>query len=376
MSVKPLAVMLDITSIPYGRGVSRYTANLARALFERNDIELHLFGTSARQRDVLEQWCMDLGNTKRARLWSLPQSVLHGMWNTAGFPTPWMGLSQIEVYHAWDWQLAPITKEVPQVVTIHDLAYKLFPETAHPTVVAHYDRLLKTLEENSGIQVIAVSQATKNDLVNLTSIDPERIHVVYEALPEEARYVPSAKEVKTTIRRHGLTKPFLMWVGTAEPRKNLQRIIAAWEKVKDEFDLVLAGGEGWEKVGAQPGLHHLGYVDATTLACLYREAHALVYASLYEGFGLPILEAYFHGCPVITSRISSLPEVAGKPAILVDPYNETEIAEAFVALEDRKSSARKRRKDDMYKVLESFSWEEAAARTRAVYALVAQQGMV
>lgn len=376
MSGNKLGVMLDITSIPYGRGVSRYTANLARALFARDDVELHLFGTSARQRDVLVNWCKDLGNMQRARIWSLPQSALHGMWNTAGFPTPWMGLKGVEVFHAWDWQLAPVTKEVPQVVTIHDLAYKLFPETAHPTVVAHYDRLLKTLEENPAIQIIAVSQATKNDLINLTSLAPQRIHVVYEALPEEARYVPSTKEIKTTLRRHGLTRPYLLWVGTAEPRKNLHRIVAAWEKVKDDFDLVLAGGEGWESVREQTGLHRLGYVDATTLACLYREAHALVYASLYEGFGLPILEAYFHGCPVITSRISSLPEVAGEPAILVDPYNETELAEAFVALEDRKSSARQRRQQDMQRVLDSFSWEEAAARTRGVYGLVSQQGVI
>src|SRR5690606_13611531 len=115
-----------------------------------------------------------------------------------------------------------------------------------------------------------------------------------------------------------------------------------------------------------------GYVSTAQLACLYRLAHALVFISLSEGFGLPILEAYFHGCPVITSRVSSMPEIGGKPGLYVDPYDVEGTAETILALEPKDSRARRQREKDMLEVLESFSWERAAKETMNVYQLTAE----
>ncbi len=162
-------------------------------------------------------------------------------------------------------------------------------------------------------------------------------------------------------------------MGTTEPRKNLGRIIDAWKKINDRFDLVIAGAAGWDKLEQVAGIHYLGYVTSTDLAALYRSAHALVFASLYEGFGLPILEAYFHRCPVVTSNVSSMAEIAGPPAILVDPYNVEMIAEACLAIESPETAARKRRIKDMQAVLEKFSWQRAAEETARVYRLAARE---
>lgn len=286
-----LSVMLDVSAVPYGRGVSRYTSNLAAALSNRLELDLTLFGYSARQYGVLKQWSNEFGSQVQKRIWKFPPSLLEKLWVTTGVPSPVRG---VDVYHAWESQL-PATGKVPFVVTIHDLAHMIFPKVAHPKVVQRYQHLLWRLKKDERAQVIAVSHATKQDILNLTDLTPERIHVVHEALPQEARIVPSEEELITTRRQLELRKPFLLFVGTTEPRKNLKNIIAAWKKVRKEFDLVIAGARGWDDFKLEEGMHVLGYVSPTELACLYRLASALVFVSLYEGFGLPVLEAYFHG---------------------------------------------------------------------------------
>jgi glycosyltransferase involved in cell wall biosynthesis len=367
---KPLSLMIDVSSIPYQRGVSRYTANLSLALAQNPDVQLTVFGTSHRQFTFLKQWAETLPAAVEKRIWPLPPSALHTGWQIAQQPLPWLG-KKIDVFHAWDWQLVPVGK-VPQVVTIHDLAYKLFPRTAHPVIAAAYDRLLQTLEDNPEILIIAVSESTKHDIVNLTHIAPDRIQVVYEALPMEAEYTPSPAEIQETLHKYQLTRPFLLSVGTTEPRKNLPRIIEAWRSLRDKFDLVVAGAAGWDQLDHDAGIHHLGFVAPRDLAGLYREAHALVFASLYEGFGLPILEAYYHHCPVVTSRVSAMAEIAGSPAVLVDPYDSAAIAEACLAIEEKNTQARHRRELDMDRVLSNYSWDKVARECLPLYRKAAQ----
>lgn len=361
-----IAITLDVSSIPYGRGVSRYTSNLVRALSLRPDVSLGIFGYSRAHFDQLQAWSEELPSFVRKKIWKVPPTWLHASWRLLSLPPlSWID-PQAQVFHAWDWQLAPLGS-IPQVVTIHDLAYKLFPDTAHSAVVRQYDQLLQTLENHPKIPVIAVSQATKNDIVNLTNIDPQRVHVVYEALPEEAKIIPSEEERSAVLVQAKLHKPFLLTVGTTEPRKNLQRVIEAWKKISDRYDLVIAGAQGWDNLEKHPGIHYLGYVSPVTLASLYRSAHALVFVSLYEGFGLPILEAYFQHCPVVTANVSSMSEIADKPGILVDPYDVDMIAEACLAVEPPDSAARKKRIKDMQTVLNRFTWEATAEQTVQVY---------
>lgn len=356
-----LSVTIDVSAVPYGRGVSRYTSNLVAHLAHLPGLELQAVGYSRGLYRPLQQWLHTLPDSVSTKAWPLSPAFVEQLWRTIRRPSPVS--AKTAVFHAWEWQLPPLT--IPQVVTIHDLAYQLFPETAHPTVVKHFDRLLKQIEKNPLIHVIAVSQTTRDDVLRLTGIEAHRVHVVYEALPQESQIVPSEAVLQATAAE--FPRPFLLFVGTTEPRKNLQQLIAAWKTIRRDFDLVIAGSVGWDEFTVQPGMHVLGYVPDEKLAALYRLAQALMYPSLYEGFGLPILEAYFHGCPVITSNRSSMAEIAGKPAILVNPEDPDAIAEATLTLESRDSRARRQRQKDMQRVLTEFSWEKAAQQTFAVY---------
>lgn len=359
-------VTLDVSSVPYGRGVSRYTSNLATALATLPEVKLHLWAASWQQFPELQSWLAQFGSRVSSRNVKIPPKLLNIGWQYGFPPLSWLGTSK-GVFHAWEWQVPP-SSDRPQVVTIHDLAHMLYPEVAHPEVVSRFTRLL-SLWKNNRWPIIAPSQATKNDILRLTSIEKERIHVIHEALPAEAEYVPSEDERKSVLDQLSLVKPFLLIVGTREPRKNMKRMVEAWLTMRDEFDCVIVGAAGWDELPAHKGLHILGYMQPNELAALYRSAHGLVFASLYEGFGLPILEAFFHGCPVVTSRVSSLPEVAGDAALYCDPYSVESIVEAIQHLPKRGSKAYQTLAQVMEKQISQFSWEKAARETVKVYRL-------
>jgi glycosyltransferase involved in cell wall biosynthesis len=366
--MKPVRVGIDISPVPFGRGVSRYTSNIITALAARSDIEMSLFGAVGRQWSSLRDWVGSLRGNPAYRALPVPTTLLEKAWQMTQNSGFWYFAPRAEVIHVWEWQTPPVLGK-PWVVTIHDLAHLLFPETAHPEVVRRFEAVLARVEQDPLAHVIAISQSTKNDIVRLTSIDPERITVIYESLPQEARYSPSKKEVSQTLQKFGLKRPYFLFVGTSEPRKNLVRVVAAWQKVSQPngIDLVLAGAKGWENLPQVYGLRELGYVESAELACLYRGATGLVFPSMYEGFGLPVLEAFFHGCPVLTSRVSSLPEVAGSAAILVDPYSDEAVQVGLKKLQTLSSLQKLTLQKKMRAQLGNFSWDTAAEQTLEVY---------
>lgn len=362
---QPLRVVIDVSSVPYGRGVSRYTSNLVHELAARPDIDLTLFGVGWSNWDHLREWTTQF--SAHTKLVKLPPQLWHFLWGKLHFPPLTLLFPQAQVFHLWEWEEPPVGS-IPLVVTIHDLAYRLYPETTHPQVQERLDGVLRMLEQNPSVKIIAVSDSTKADIINLTSIDPSRITVIPEALPEEAKRVPSSTEVQEVIEKLQLPKHYFFAVGTTEPRKNLNRVVQAWkENHPEDEELLIAGARGWDELTDVPGVRLLGYVSDTELAVLYRKAQALVYPSLYEGFGLPVLEAFFHDCLVITSRVSSLPEVSGQAAFLVDPYNEQEITQAMREVRSLSSNDRMRRVELGRRQLSKFDWADAAEKTLEVY---------
>lgn len=359
-----VAVTLDVSSVPYGRGVSRYTSNLARALAARDDVELSLFGVSWNRAGELRRWMAEFGSAVHTKNLQVPPKLLSMGWSF-GIPPLSALVPSNQVFHAWEWQVPPPSDQ-PRVVTIHDLAHMMYPEVAHPEVVKRFDRLLHQWEK-SVWPVIAVSQSTKDDIVRLTSLDPSRITVVTEALPDEAKYKPSKEEQEKVLQQLGLKKPFFLIVGTSEPRKNMNRMIEAWRTVQKDFDCVVVGSAGWDALPQHKGLHILQYLDSATLASLYEQASALLFASLYEGFGLPILEAFYHGCPVVTSRLSSLPEVGGEAALYCDPYSVESIVEAIKQVPAKSGKRYTQLLESMAQQQALFSWEKAAEQTVRVY---------
>lgn len=367
-----MQVGIDISSLVYGRGVSRYTFNITRALLERKT-NLALYGSSWRQFALLQKEVKKLqqfGHPQVA-LQKLPPKMQQLAWRMGLNPIK-NHLPKIDVFHSWDW-LQPPDKNLTLVSTIHDLAILKFPESAHPQILAAHQRSWDVLKKRQAY-IIAVSQATKRDIVTLLNIPESRVKVVYEALPREnmeESTTLSEAEYERIKAQLNLAKPFLLCVGTREPRKNLLKTIKAWKPLANDYDLVIAGEQGWDKTESmqhkEPGLRFLGKVTDKQLAVLYGEADVFVYASLYEGFGLPILEAFYHGTPVVTSNLSSMPEVAGNAAELVDPDQVESIRQGIEKILNENQAAQQKRLQKMIVRLHLFNWQTAANATYKVY---------
>jgi glycosyltransferase involved in cell wall biosynthesis len=369
-------VGIDITSIIYGRGVSRYTANLVKALAKRSDVKLSLYGSSLRQKEKLGQLAKALVQTAthppQIKVQSIPPSFQNVLWNWVGQNKIKKVFPRLEVFHSWDW-LQPPDKNLPLVSTIHDLAILKFPETAHKKILKLHQQSWKVLKEREA-QIIAVSRATKKDIVELLEIPAQRVHVIYEALPVEVAEVSESlteleeERIKVKFK---LDKPYLFFVGTREPRKNLDRLIKAWEPLAKEVQLIIAGETGWDettkKRASNPDLRFLGRVSDNELAVLYSEAEVFVYPSLYEGFGLPILEAFYHGVPVVTAETSGMVEVAGNAAELVDPESIESIRKGIKTILNESADDQRKRLQRMVIRLHLFSWDRVAEETVAVY---------
>ncbi len=362
---------IDITSLLYNRGVSRYTRNLLLALNTLPQMQFTLYGSSLRRKNELLRQIKQLHLRKETHvLQSYPISLLSKLWQS-GFNSLSAKLPAIDVFHAWDWHLPP-DKNLPMVTTIHDLAMLRIPSIAHPAVL-HAHQIAWDRIKRSQTHVIAVSQTTRRDIIELLAIEPERVHLVYEALPQDVVKISQelTEEKQSAIaNKYDLTKPFFLFVGTQEPRKNLTRIIQAWQAFAKDFDLVIVGASGWDNHAsnhfpAEPIF--LGSVNDLELAALYDQARLFLYPSLYEGFGLPILEAFHHGTPVVTSNNSGMAEVAGNAAELVDPLEWESIREGVKVILNEDRSAEKIRDQRMILRLQVFRWEATAQKTLAVY---------
>lgn len=367
-----MKIGFDVTSLIYQRGVSRYTANLIRALGQLSGVELAYYGSSFGQKQLLSRLVdQTLPEPFAESIQSLPVGIVNQLWR--------FGLNQIahqlpgiEIFHGWEWQIPP-DKNIPLIVTIHDLAMLHFPQTAHPKALAAHQRVWRRLAQ-SGAHVIAVSRATRTDVINLLQIPPYRVHLVHEALPSEL-YRRTAKlsesDLIQTKTKLGLAqKPFLLFVGTREPRKNLARLISAWQKFASDYDLVVVGEAGWDNESTaqyqyQP--KYLGRVSDQILSVLYTEASAFVYPSLYEGFGLPILEAFHHWCPVVTSNSSAMVEVAGNAAELVDPESVESIQAGIEHILNESETEQAVRTQRMVIRLQLFDWQNTAEKSLLAY---------
>ncbi len=231
----------------------------------------------------------------------------------------------------------PFRSRTPLIVTVHDLAVLRHPEWFNRWTAA-YSRFAVPRVVRAAAHVIAVSEFTKRELVDLLAVPPDKIRVVPNAVDDA--FTPDGPRAEGD---------YVLAVGTLEPRKNLARIARAVDG-----ELRVAGARGWRGVEPPPNARWLGDVSDAELAALYRGARCLVYASLYEGFGIPVAEALACGCPVVTSEGSAMAEIAGDDATYVDPTD----VESIRAGIERATAAPARR---------IASWTEVAARTRAVY---------
>lgn len=356
-----MKIGIDISQIVYGTGVSDYTKNLVKTLLkiDKTD-EFMLFGGSLRRANELRSYNVGVHGNSVIKIFPVPPTVADYIWNRLHIlPIEWL-IGKLDVFHSSDWTQPP--SKAYKVTTIHDLTPLRFPEISHPKIVAAHKARLKWVKKEVD-KIIAVSEFTKREIVELLDIDPGRIVVIHEAPDSDMKPVGKEK-IEETKKRLGIGGDYLLVVG-ADPRKNIPAIIQAFKQIKrymTRLNLVIVG-KPWEGIPDTGGVKVLGHVKREELASLYFGAQALVYTSLYEGFGLPILEAMRVGCPVVTSNISSMPEVAGDAAVLVDPRVPEEIAKGTEkVLSDRRKWVEKGQK-----WASEFSWEKTAKQTLKVY---------
>jgi glycosyltransferase involved in cell wall biosynthesis len=268
----------------------------------------------------------------------------------------------------------PLYCPVPAVVTVHDLGYRHYPEAHRP-----FDRwyLDWTTRRHTRVarHLIADSEATKQDLVDFYRADPGQISVVYLGRDESLAPVTEPDIIARTKATYNIEGDYLLYLGTLHPRKNLVRLVEAFHRalgsIRDEqLKLVIAGRRGWlyddifatvQRLGLAERVLFPGYVPDEAKPALLSGALAYVFPSLYEGFGLPVLEAMACGVPVLTSNRSSLPEVAGQAALLVDPRRTDEMAAGLVELINN-GELRNQLIERGFRQIQKFSWQKAGAQ--------------
>lgn len=356
-----MKIGIDISQIVYQTGVSRYTAELVRNLLKFDEKNQYsLYAGSLRARPTIKAFVATLPRKTKLVLTPLSPKLAEMAFNKFNLPIDqWLGA--VDVFHASNWTI-PKT-QVPLVTTIHDLTFLKYPQEHLASQVAAHRRQLERAKKRAAA-IIAVSQATKKDLIE-AGIKAEKIHVIYEAAAAIFKPLEDKRKLLLIKAKYQLTKPFILSVGTQEPRKNIKRLIQAYEGLKPKnLELVIVGKFGWgEKTKPVPGVRLLGFVPDEDLVGLYSAAQVFVYPSLYEGFGLPVVEALSCGCPVVTSNVSSLPEIGGPAAVYVDPTSVKGITQGMVAA---MKQAKFLRPAGLLQA-KQFSWEKTARETLKIY---------
>jgi glycosyltransferase involved in cell wall biosynthesis len=355
------------TLFPSG-GIARYSRSLIGALAEvAPGNEFTLFVNRFREKGKV--WSPQKENFFLREVF-LPRRLLQRSWNLIDWPPIEYFLGPIDLFHGLHFILPPARK-AKRVLTVHDLTYLRFPNyfTFRELNERGYRyELPRALARADAI--ISDSDKTREDLMELLKVPQEKIKVIHLGVDSHFFTFREDETTLTLRRQYNLESPYLIFlVGTPEPRKNLLRTVAAVKKANPDIQLVLIGPEGplQKLLGKkEKRLHFLGIVPDSHLPALLSGAVISLYPSLYEGFGLPVLESMACGVPVITSNRGSLPEVAGGAAILVDPENENEIAEAVSGLLNNES-LQNRLKDQGRKRAEEFTWQKTAAQTLSLY---------
>lgn len=366
-----MKIGIDISQIVYQTGVSRYTVELVQHLLKNDDRNHYwLYAGSLRQRKILKAFLAKIKTKKTShKLTYLSPKLADIFWNKLNIFKPG-GHQDLDLFHASNWAIPKIKTKL--VTTIHDLTFLKYPQEHLPYYIKAHTRHLKRAEKYAD-RIIAVSQSTKKDLIN-QGIPEAKITVIYSAPAQIFKPLKSKSKLKSIKAKYGLKGPYLLSVGTQEPRKNLPRLIKAYQKLETKrMPLAIAGKFGWgDRTQPIKGVKLLNFVPDEDLVGLYSAAKAFIYPSLYEGFGFPVLEALACGCPVITSNTSSLPELGGQAALYVNPKKTTDITQAIKILLGLNSAKRHQLVNKGLQQAQQFSWSKTAQQTLKLYQEVAK----
>lgn len=353
-----MRIAIDLSQILFGTGVSHYRYNLVKNLLAiDNENEYLLYGGSLRQKKDLERIISSFKGNYQVRTFLIPPTLGNLIWNKLHILPIEKLIGPFDVVHTSDWTEPPSI--YPKVTTVHDLIPLKYPKVTPANIVSTHKKKLEWVYKESK-KVIVPSISTKKDLIEL-GFDETRVKVIYEA-PNHTK--ASQEQVEFVKKKYGIFDNYIITIGT-NPRKNIKRMIEAYHLSKSGKNLkfVIVGEKKETNLSHERGVRFLGRIPDSDLAALLTGSKALVFASLYEGFGIPILDAFNCEVPVVTSSTSSMPEAAGDAAVLVDPLDVNSIArgieEALAKPKTLVAKGLKRVKD--------FSWIKTAEETLGVY---------
>lgn len=366
-------IAIDYTpAYEQGAGIGRYVRELISALARQDTTTPYrLFVSGAAKLPP------PVGANFSWKPTRLNPTWLARIWHRARLPLPVETFTgKVDLYHATDFVLPPTRAR--SILTVHDLSFIRVPEAASPSLRAYLNAVVPRSIARAD-HVLADSQATKDDIVHFYGILPEKITVLLSGVDARFQKTNSDSLLVTTRSKYKIgERPYILSVGTVQPRKNYGRLIEALARLREQgFDisLVIVGGRGWledpiyetmRKTGMQDYVHFTGFADEADLPVLYSGAACVAFPSLYEGFGFPVLEGMACGVPVMTSNISSLPEVSGDAALMVDPYDIEAITDTLARLLND-SALRQSLIAKGYERAKMFTWEAAARHLQQVY---------
>lgn len=370
-------IAIDYTAAhEQGGGIGRYVRELVAALArEQTPHRYPLFVAGARRSELpaLPSPAFTWHPTRITPRW------FARLWHRARLPLPVETFTgPVDLYHATDFTLPPVLPGTKTLLTVHDLSFVRVPDSASPPLKAYLDVVVPRSAQRAD-HILADSQATRNDLIELYGIAPEKITVLLSGVDARFQPVTDAAARAAVREKYDLgERPYIFTIGTVQPRKNYARLMQALARLRaggQDVTLVIAGGKGWledpiyaamDELKLRGHVYFIGFANDADLPALYSEARALAFPSLYEGFGLPILEAMACGTPVATANVSSMPEAAGDAALLIDPHDVDALTDALDRLL-RDESLRTDLIARGHAQAARFTWKRAAQELIAVY---------
>lgn len=359
-------------------GIGLSILEICRAISKMQNISIQLYSSEPFQNGVM--FNLDRVSSRTAFCQS---TIFRQLWSETYLPY-WAKKDNVDLFWGPAHRLPRwLPKQMARVVTVHDLVWKDVPQSMRMSTrlseACHMPFAIRSAD-----QVVAVSQATADAVMREFAVDPDKLTVVplgtRMVRPGQSPLSEGADKIKPDgIKQHKINQPYFLFVGTLEPRKNLVRLLHAYcklsELIRDKVLFVIAGAKGWggvdiartiDKLGLKNHVRLLGYVGETTLSELYANCLFLAMPSLYEGFGLPIVEAMSYGKPVVTSNNSSMPEVAGDAGIFVDPLDTDSIRdglEKMIAEKPLRNKLASRAKENAAR----FNWDTSAAKLVEIF---------
>ena len=375
-------IAIDYTpAYEQGAGIGRYVRELVSALTQQDQqtaYRLFVAGASSTQ---------DLPTFPANYQWQttrLSPKWLARLWHRLHFPLHIERfIGDVDLYHATDFVLPPTHKSTKTILTVHDLSFVRVPETASPSLRQYLNQVVpKSVEKAT--HILADSQATKDDLIELYGTPESKITVLLSGVQDNYQPIVDRQKLTNIREKYSIPNhPYLFSVGTVQPRKNYSRIIQALAQLRQhgyDLSLIIAGGKGWledemyqtiKQTQMSEYVHLIGFVDDADLPALYTSAEVTIFPSLYEGFGFPVLESMACGTPVVTSNVSSLPEVGGDVALLVNPTKVDEITQAIQKILDDPDHYQNLSQRGLEHI-KKFSWANSAKQLKQIYDTVLQ----